>query len=52
MTMTMMKTQQGLFVALVAAMGITTSTAFYLPGVNPQSFADGDLYVPYLDSLA
>jgi hypothetical protein len=42
--MTMIKTQ-GLFVALVAAMGITTSTAFYLPGVNPQSFADGETYV-------
>jgi hypothetical protein len=46
--MTMMK-KEGLYVALVAAMGITTSTAFYLPGVNPLSFADGDVYVyePY-----
>jgi hypothetical protein len=42
--MTMMM-KQGLLTALVAAMGITTSTAFYLPGVNPQSFADGDMYV-------
>jgi hypothetical protein len=36
--------QYGLVAALVVVLGSTSSgvQGFYLPGVNPQSFADGE----------